>query len=95
MSRVSLPFNNITVVLSFVIRGMDTVTVVRYCTSLLLFLRFYFPLVISEGMYGHYYFQQSIDQRGMIASPARGRLDRENENFPVPAWRPIPLGVSG
>ena len=46
-------------------------------------------------MYGHYYFQQSIDQRGMIANPARGRLVRENENFPVPAWCPIPLGVSG
>ena len=28
--------------------------------------------------------QQSMDQTGMVANPARGQLNRKNELFPVP-----------
>ena len=34
-------------------------------------------------MYGHH-IQQSIDQPGKVANPARGQLNRENEYSPVP-----------
>ena len=34
-------------------------------------------------MYGHH-IQQSMDQPGKVANPARGQLNRENEHFPVP-----------
>ena len=34
-------------------------------------------------MYGHTY-SKSMDQPGMVASPARGQLNRENYYFPVP-----------
>ena len=54
-------------------------------------------------MYGQH-FQQSMDQPGMVANPARGQLNRENEHFPVAvrAWefglarrvRPVPSRVS-
>ena len=30
------------------------------------------------------YIQQSMDQSGLVASPARGQLSRENELFPLP-----------
>ena len=33
-------------------------------------------------MYGHTY-SKSMDQRGKVASPARGQLNRENGYFPV------------
>ena len=33
-------------------------------------------------MYG-YHIQQSMDQPGKVANPARGQLDRENEYSPV------------
>ena len=33
-------------------------------------------------MYGHTY-RKSMDQPGKVASPARGQLNKENENFPV------------
>ena len=33
-------------------------------------------------MYGHTY-SKSMDQPGKVASPARGQLNRENEDFPV------------
>ena len=33
-------------------------------------------------MYGHTY-SKSMDQPGKVASPARGQLNRKNENFPV------------
>ena len=35
-----------------------------------------------DSMYGHTY-SKSMDQPGKVASPARGRLNRENEYFPV------------
>ena len=34
-------------------------------------------------MYSHR-FQQSIDEPGEVANPARGQLDRENDSVPVP-----------
>ena len=34
-------------------------------------------------MYGHH-IKQSVDQPGKVASPARGQLIREHENFSVP-----------
>ena len=34
-------------------------------------------------MYGHH-IRQSMDQPGKVANPARGQLNRENENSPVP-----------
>ena len=34
-------------------------------------------------MYGHTY-SESMDQPSKVANPARGRLNRENEYFPVP-----------
>ena len=34
-------------------------------------------------MYGHH-IEQSMDQPGKVASPARGQLNREHEYFPVP-----------
>ena len=34
-------------------------------------------------LYG-YHMEQSIDQPGKVANPARGQLNRENELFPVP-----------
>ena len=34
-------------------------------------------------MYGHTY-SKSTDQPGKVANPARGKLNRENEYFPVP-----------
>ena len=33
-------------------------------------------------MYSHTY-SKSMDQPGKVASPARGQLNRENEDFPV------------
>ena len=33
-------------------------------------------------MYGHTY-SKNMDQPGKVANPARGRLNRENEFFPV------------
>ena len=38
--------------------------------------------VVDVYMYGHH-IQQSMDQPGKAANPARGRLDGENEHFPV------------
>ena len=35
------------------------------------------------SMYGHH-IQQSMDQPGKVANPARGQLNRENECSPVP-----------
>ena len=35
-------------------------------------------------LYGHTYNKRSIDQPGLVASPARGQLNRENVFFPVP-----------
>ena len=34
-------------------------------------------------LYGHH-LQQSMNQPGKVANPARGQLNRENECFPVP-----------
>ena len=34
-------------------------------------------------MYGHH-IEQSMDQPGEVANPARGQVNRENEHFPVP-----------
>ena len=34
------------------------------------------------SMYGHTY-SKSMDQPGKVANPARGQLNKENENFPV------------
>ena len=34
-------------------------------------------------MYGHH-IEQSMDQPGKVANPARGQLNRENEHSPVP-----------
>ena len=34
-------------------------------------------------MYGHH-IQQSMDQMGKVANPARGQLNRENEYSPIP-----------
>ena len=34
-------------------------------------------------MYGHTSYSKIIDQPGKVASPARGQLNRKNENFPV------------
>ena len=42
--------------------------------------------LIYVGMYGHTY-SKSMDQPGMVANPARGQLNRENEYFPVPLSR--------
>ena len=45
------------------------------------------------GIYGQHFrmsgqhFQQSMDQTGMIARPARGQLNRENV-FPLPPFAP-------
>ena len=35
-----------------------------------------------------HHIRQSVDQPGKVANPARGKLSRENEYFPVPlrAW---------
>ena len=33
-------------------------------------------------MYGHTY-SKGMDQPGKVANPARGQLNRENEDFPV------------
>ena len=38
-------------------------------------------------MYGHTY-GKSMDQLGKVANPARGQLNRENEDFPVPVLAP-------
>ena len=35
-------------------------------------------------MHGHHIYNKSKDQQGKVANPARGRLIRENEYFPVP-----------
>ena len=37
---------------------------------------------MSVCMHGHTY-SKSMDQPGKVASPARGQLNRENENSPV------------
>ena len=37
---------------------------------------------LPDIMYGHTY-SNSMDQPGKVASPARGQLNRKNENFPV------------
>ena len=37
---------------------------------------------LPGAMYGHTYIK-SMDQPGKVASPARGQLNRKNENFPV------------
>ena len=34
-------------------------------------------------LYGHTY-SKSMDQPDKVANPARGQLNRKNENFPVP-----------
>ena len=39
---------------------------------------------VLRGVYVIY--GQSIDQPGEVANPARGQLDMENENFPVPVY---------
>ena len=40
------------------------------------------PVAYYVCMYGHKDYK-SMDQPGMIANPARGQLNRENEYFPV------------
>ena len=40
------------------------------------------PLCEEVSMYGRH-FQQSMDQPGMDANPARGQLNRENDEFLV------------
>ena len=45
-------------------------------------LYWYTILVHYTGMYGHTY-SKSMDLPGKVASPARGQLNRKNENFPV------------
>ena len=42
---------------------------------------FYYSVLIFS-MYGHTY-SKGMDQRGKVANPARGQLNRENEYFPV------------
>ena len=44
-------------------------------------------------IYGHTY-SKSIDQPGKVASPARGRLNRKNECFPVRVRASSPQGSS-
>ena len=34
-------------------------------------------------MYGGHTYSRSMDQPGKVADPARGQLNRKNENFPV------------
>ena len=43
----------------------------------------YITVCMYVCMYGHH-IQQSMDQPGKVANPARGQLNRENEYSPVP-----------
>ena len=40
-------------------------------------------------LYGHTY-SKSMDQPGEVANPARGRLNKEGEYFPVGFGSPVP-----
>ena len=40
-------------------------------------------MYIYVCVYGHHG-EQSIDQPGKVANPARGQLGKENKHFPVP-----------
>ena len=42
-----------------------------------------YPFLKQVRIYG-LHFQQSVDQAGLAANPARGQLKRGNELFPVP-----------
>ena len=45
------------------------------------------PAHLHKSMYGHH-IQQSMDQPGKVANPARGQLNTENEYFPLSPFAP-------
>ena len=54
------------------------------CLCLYMYIRekVYMWTCLYVYIYGQH-FQQSIDQPGMVANPARGQLNRENDYLPV------------
>ena len=65
------------------VRYQVCIYVILYGIYLLLFGgRQFYQALYNLILYGHTS-SKSMDQPGKVANPARGQLNRENENFPV------------
>ena len=70
------------VVMLYTTTVLSTCYIMLYCEVAVMVQKVYSVYRTTVCMYGHTY-SKSMDQPGKVASPARGQLNRENEDFPV------------